>query len=83
MKGICHKWFRGGHFSPSMPVGDAKYLKVGSLAESDVQAELSDCVARYGALAPRPDVLLMMHFICACVCKFPRSIYHIRGRIFR
>ena len=37
MKGICHIWSRGRHFSPSMP-GD-RYLKLGS--KSDLQAEIS------------------------------------------
>ena len=29
-KGICHKWSRGRYFSPSLSVGDARYLKLGS-----------------------------------------------------
>ena len=28
MKGICHIWSRGRHFSPSLPAGDDRYLKL-------------------------------------------------------
>ena len=54
MKGICHIWSRGRHFSPSMP-GD-RYLKLGS--KSDHRAEISGNIVRYDALAPRSEVLL-------------------------
>ena len=30
MKGICHTWSRGRLISPSLPVGDDWYLKLGS-----------------------------------------------------
>ena len=53
MKGICHIWSRGRHFSPSMP-GD-RYLNLGS--KSDLRAEISGNIVRYDALAPRPQVL--------------------------
>ena len=53
MKGICPIWFRGRHFSPSLP-GD-RYLKLGS--KSDLRAEISGSIVRYEALAPRPEVL--------------------------
>ena len=53
MKGICHKWSRGRHFSPSMPGN--RYLKLGS--KSDHRAEISGNIVRYDALAPRPEVL--------------------------
>ena len=53
MKGICHIWSRGRHFSPSMP-GD-RYLKLGS--KSDLRAEISGNIVWYDALAPRPEVL--------------------------
>ena len=52
MKGICHTWSRGRHFSPSLP-GD-RYLKLGS--KSDHRAEISGNIVRYDALAPRPEV---------------------------
>ena len=53
MKGICHIWSRGRHFSPSLP-GD-RYLKLRS--KSDLRAEISGNIVWYDALAPRPDVL--------------------------
>ena len=53
MKGICHIWSRGRHFSPSLP-GD-RYLKLGS--KSDLRAEISGSIVGYNALAPRPEVL--------------------------
>ena len=53
MKGICHVWSRGRHFSPSLP-GD-RYLKLGS--KSDLRAEISGSIVRYDALAPRLEVL--------------------------
>ena len=53
MKGICHTWSRGRHFSPSLP-GD-RYLKLGS--KSDLRAEISGSIVWYEALAPRPEVL--------------------------
>ena len=53
MKGICHIWSRGRHFSPSLP-GD-RYLKLGS--KSDLRAEISGSIVWYDALAQRPEVL--------------------------
>ena len=53
MKGICHTWSRGRHFSPSLP-GD-RYLNLGS--KSDHRAEISGNIVWYDALAPRPEVL--------------------------
>ena len=53
MKGICHIWSRGRHFSPSLP-GD-RHLNLGS--KSDLQAEISGSIVWYDALAPRPEVL--------------------------
>ena len=53
MKGICHIWSKGWHFSPSLP-GD-RCLNLGS--KSDLRAEISGSIVRYGALAPRPEVL--------------------------
>ena len=63
MKGICHLRSRGRHFSPSLP-GD-RYLKLGS--KSDLRAEISGSIVRYDALAQRPEVLLLWHFVGACV----------------
>jgi len=57
MKGICHIWSRGRHFSPSMP---------GSLAhKSDLRDEISGSIVRYDALAPRPEVLLYWCWVSA------------------
>ena len=60
MKGICHAWSRGQHFSPSMP-GD-RYLKLGS--KSDHRAEISGNIVWYDALAPR-----ILIFLVSCVGK--------------
>ena len=65
MKGICHVWSRGRHFSPSMP-GD-RYLKLGS--KSDHRAEISGNIVRYNALAPRPEVLRSFCSIYANICS--------------
>ena len=78
MKGICHIWSRGRHFSPSLP-GD-RYLKLGS--KSDVRAEISGSIVRYDALAPRPGALLLCYFFgaCAAILKlkfFAYSYIHI------
>ena len=62
MKGICHIWSRGRHFSPSLP-GD-RYLKLGS--KSDHRAEISGNIVRYDALAQRPEVLRSCYLVCAC-----------------
>ena len=62
MKGICHLWSRGRHFSPSLP-GD-RYLKLDS--KSDLRAEISGSIVWYDALAPRPEVLLLSYFVGAC-----------------
>ena len=62
MKGFCHVWSRGRHFSPSLP-GD-RYLKLGT--KSDLRAEISGSIVRYDALAPRPEVLLLWYFVGAC-----------------
>ena len=53
MKGACHIWSRGRHFSSSLP-GD-RYLKLGS--KSDLRAEISGSIVWYDALAPCPEVL--------------------------
>ena len=53
MKGICHMWSRGRHFSPSLP-GD-RYLNLGS--KSDHRAEISGNIVWYDALAPSPEVV--------------------------
>ena len=62
MKGICHIWSKGRHFSPSMP-GD-RYLKLSSQKRSP--AEISGNIVWYDALALRPEVLLDWYFVCSC-----------------
>ena len=70
MKGICHTWSRGRHFSPSLP-GD-RYLNLGS--KSDLRAEISGSIVWYDALAPRPEVLFSFSAFYAnkvfCVLSF-------------
>ena len=84
MKGICHLWSRGRHFSPSLP-GD-RYLKLGS--KSDHRAEISGNIVRYDALAPRPEVLRsissfyanlgsVLLVISLSMLSFPRSEFLI------
>ena len=75
MKGICHIWSRGRHFSPSLP-GD-RYLKLGS--KSDLRAEISGSIVRYNALAPCPEVLrlffcLYANPVCAYACASVREL---------
>jgi len=53
MKGICHIWSRGRHFSPSLPGN--RYRKL--ISKSDLRAEISGSIVWYEALAPRPEVL--------------------------
>ena len=77
MKGICHVWSRGRHFSPSLP-GD-RYLKLAS--KSDLRAEISGSIVRYNALAPRPEVLFSWYFICACAYSLKLKSHHILGKI--
>ena len=67
MKGICHIWSRGRHFSPSLP-GD-RYLKLGS--KSDLRAEILGSIVRYGALAARPEVLRLIF----CIYANPVFVY--------
>ena len=46
-KGICHKWSRGRHFSPSLHVREARYLKTEhAQAESDLRAEISGSIVK-------------------------------------
>ena len=71
MKGFCHVWSRGRHFSPSLP-GD-RYLKLGS--KSDLRAEISGSIVRYDALAPRPGVLLIWYFVGACTATLELKFF--------
>ena len=86
MKGICHTWSRGRHFSPSLP-GD-RYLKLGS--KSDLRAEISGSIVWYDALAQRPEVLRSFSSLYAnegrrkCVTLVSRSVmpgYHAKKNI--
>ena len=74
-KGFCHVWSRGRHFSPSLP--DNRYLKLG--CKSDLRAEISGSIARYDALAPRPELLLLWYFVSACAATRELKFHHIRG----
>ena len=66
MKGICLMWSRGRHFSPSL-LGN-RYLKLGS--KSVHRAEIPGNIVRYGALAPRPEVLRFWYLVCACAVSW-------------
>ena len=46
--------------------------------KSDLQAEISGSIVWYDALAPRPEVLLLWHFVGACAATLELKS-HIRG----
>ena len=62
MSGICLIWSKGRLVSPSLPIGDDRYLNL----SSHPRAEISGEIVWYDALAPRPEVLLAWYFVCAC-----------------
>ena len=62
MNGICLIWSRGRLISPSLPVGDDRYLNL----SSQKRAKISGEIVWYDALAPRLEVLLSWCFVCAC-----------------
>ena len=72
MTGICLIWSRGRLISPSLPVGDDRYLNLSS--QKPPSGEIVWC----DALAPRPEVLLSWCFVCACAGPSYCSSYHIR-----
>ena len=72
MNGICLIWSRGRLISPSLPVGDDRYLNLSSQKRPtgrNLGGNRSD-----DALAPRPEVLLSWCFICTCA-----GSHHIRA----
>ena len=60
MNGICLIWFRGRLISPSLPVGDDRYLNLSS-QKRPTGRNLGEIVW-YDVLAPRPEVLLSWVF---------------------
>ena len=48
--------------------------------KSDLRAEISGSIVRYGALAPRPEVLLSLYLVRACALSCNWSSYHIPGK---
>ena len=83
MKGICHTWSRGRHFSPSLPSRPVTTgIRNSALPKSDPRAEISGEIVWYDALAPRPEVLLLFSSIygnsvlwvfCLRIRKCPRT----------
>ena len=52
----------------SLPPCLSETIGIRNLAhKSDPRAEISGDIVWYDALAPRPEVLLSWHFVCACV----------------
>ena len=77
MKGICHTWSRGRHFSPSLP-GD-RYLNLGSPKKRPPGRNLGEhrSVRRSGT-ASRGTVVLAL---CLRMRSYPRTgFYHIYGK---
>ena len=56
MKGICHRWSRGRHFSPSLP--DDRYLKLSSQKRSPGRNLGEHRLVRRSGTASRGTVLL-------------------------
>ena len=65
MKGICHVWSRGRHFSPSLP-GD-RYLKLGSQKRSPGRNLGERRLVRRSGTVSRGTALLVFFLRCA-VC---------------
>ena len=59
---LSHMVYRGRHFSPSLS-GD-RYLKLGS--KSYRRTDISWNIVQHNALAPRPEGLRSLCFVCAC-----------------
>ena len=51
--------------------------------KSDLRAEISGSIVRYDALAPRPEVLLFCHFVCACVVSLELKLPYSWGKSIR
>ena len=73
MNGICLTWSRDRLISPSLPVGDDRYLNLSS------QKRPTGRNLGGHRLVPRPEVLLSWCFVCACAVPSNSSFYHIRG----
>ena len=72
MKGICHIWSRGRHFSPSLP-GD-RYLKLSSQKRSPGRNLGEHRLVRRSGTASRGSALLVF---CVSTRKFPRTEFTI------
>ena len=70
MNGICLIWSRGRLTSPSLPVGDDRYLNLSS--KKDPRAEISGEIVRYYALAQRPEVEVLV--FCLRMRRFPVTL---------
>ena len=69
MKGICHIWSRGRHFSPSMP-GD-RYLKLSSCTKAITGSKSREhCLVRRCGTTSRGTALLVF---CLRMRSFPRT----------
>ena len=78
IKKYIYIWSKGRLISPSLPVGDDRYLNLSSQKRATGR-NLGGNRSVYDALAPRPEVLLSRCFVCACRSLSNSSSYHIRG----
>ena len=70
-KAFCCSWSRGRHLSPSVP-GD-RYLKLAHKRAH--RAEITEDIVSYGALAPRPEMLLSWYLVWACAFSVIPILY--------
>ena len=70
MKGICHIWSRGRHFSPSLPAGDDRYLKLSPPKRSPGRNLGEHCLVRRSGTASRGTALLVFNLRMR---NFPRT----------
>ena len=78
MKGICHVWSRGRHFSPSLPAGDVRYLKLSSQKRSPGRNLGEHRWVRRSGTTSRGTAFLVFRLRMR---SFPEVFYHILGKI--
>ena len=70
MKGICHIWSRGRLISPSMPVGDDRYLNLNSQKRPPGRNLGEHRLVRRSGTTSRGTVVLLF---CLRMRSFPRT----------
>ena len=78
MSGICLIWSRGRLISPSLPVGDDRYLNLSSQKRPTGRSLGGNRLVRRSGTTSRGTVVLVF---CLCMRRFllNSSSYHIRG----